>query len=417
MNEEDSRLISKNEVDGSTGLRMQKLASVIGDQRRLLDTVSLGDLVSSEATGKEEAAGFGRSDVLPVSELSMMASGILPMSKALFNDRVRRLKMNELTRTLRINNITAASTHGYRTRLCYRLVRYLARIVGEISGFDMLYHSIAGNDWHMPRVFSPVHGYSIGAKGVRAILQEWSTSNITFSFFDGKDFNTVKGFSYLPPHIPDQDYIKAGCRSYEEVWNMRISRKMPEGYKPEEDKALDYFCSTMELLIETLSAWIGTEKEPECGLYGIAGLLSSNTCRILWPTRDELIAYEDMLCSYIYDMVTAHNSPQKCEKLIMEEFGVTRNEAIDYTRMAMDWGTSLYKSDNEKFRIMQQGRLAELADFTKKDDFRCSLAAMKEINSIAGLKKSSGDKEVQELRDIGSRAGELAESDDFEIEM
>tara|TARA_R110002167_G_scaffold55220_1_gene157063 strand:- start:3163 stop:4389 length:1227 start_codon:yes stop_codon:yes gene_type:complete len=405
---EDLTHFSVQQATDSFALSTSDLINTIERQQQIEGTLSIADAVCNGGLGATQEAAYGRTELHPSTPMSMAESGILPLSSASYRDKVNKLTGKRLFEHLKLNRISLAETKGYRVRTAYRLIRYMARIRGDLPGFGMVSTSLKDN-WTIPEVFNPAVGYAVGTRGIRTLLNAWSLSPNTFTYSDGNAYRTVKGCTYLPPQIPDKFYIEAGAADLNDIWKMRVSRTVPAGYDPMEDEALSYYCHSMEMLAEKLQAAEGTTDEPESGTYGLAGLLSPNTARIAWPTQDEIHMYEDDLCLHLYDLFIEHTSIQLTERTIQSNFGLTRMEAMDLTRMSSEFGANIYREDMEQSRIALINRVGRVADKAESFDIRVTLAAFKEQAKLRGLTRTQESSEMEELRNMATRAADFTE--------
>ena len=404
--------INRDIHEGCIALSRSDISQYIQEESQAEKGMTIMDAIESGSLSESRVAAYGRSEVAPSTVVSMQRSGILPMSRAKFRDRMRLIRGKSLYNAIKLNRLTLSDTKGYRVRMAYRLIRYLARIKGDLPGVAML--STALDDrWKLPTVFHPREGYKVGVKGVRALLYSWANSNNTFTYCTSPgNYRTVKGTTYLPPPIPDKFYIDAGAQSYEDIWDMRVRNVIPQGYHPNDDEWLSYYCDVMEMLAEHLSVDNGTEAEPEAGVFGIAGLLTETTARIAWPTVDEMTMFEDEYCFTIYDTVISKAGLVLAEEEVQRMAGCSRMEAADLVRMAQEFGSNLYSENEEHIRTSLVNRLATLGEHTKEFDARATLACFKEMKQLLGLSKQVAGTDMEELENMVVRAVEELPGDE-----
>ena len=402
---------SLERVHSAIGLSRDAIADTIEHEECSEMYMSIADALTSGIIAPTQQSAYGRTDIHPSTVKSLQATGILPLSKTTYLERATQRKCKDILQKIKTSNKTLHETKGFRVRLAYRLIRYMARIRGGLPGFSKLETALQ-NIWHVPQKFDMTTGYSIGTKGIRSLLHTWSTSDNTFTYHDGNRIKTVKGITYLPPQIPDSFFIADGARNYEDIWRMRSNRIVPQSYDITKDEPLHLFCESMEMLADRLHAYEGTEVESEAGIEGIAGLLTPQMARIAWPTVDELIMYEDELIMYIYDEVIQHSDSINTEKEIMRRFGVERQEAMDLYKMSQEVGSLLYREDMEQARQTMINRLGRLADAAESYDIRASLTALDRQSKLKGLTRTEETSEMDELRQFATRAVEFKERDE-----
>ena len=390
-----AKRLTQEQLSNSIRVEREGIIKSITDEFNL-EHAPIQNLVQEGFKRFGTEAAFGRSEVNPSTVRSMAEAGIMPIEYSPYKKLMRQKKGRGLLDHIKEHNITLASTKGYRMRCAYRLLRYMARIRGDLPGFPLLENALAF-DWKVPRNFDDRFGFSTGVKGIRGMLYYINEQNITYSFWDGNEFKTVQGVTYLPPQIPDQAYIAAGANGYEEIWDARINHIVPKGYDPNNDKSLVYYCEVMELLAHHLNIWDGTVDEPHAGEYGMAGLLTPAVCRMAWPTRDEVIMYEQELMLAIFDIVSNTASTINAEKQLQNDLGITRMEAMDLVRTSTERISEYYKEDQERSRTIILSQLGSLADQAKGTDLRLTAAVFKEQAKLRGLSRSE-DTTVQEQK-------------------
>jgi len=406
---QDTNSFSIVQQSNSIGLTEDQIVETVNSEEQS-EMVSIASAVDSGSVVPTVQSAYGRSELRPSSVTKMKSSGILPLSRATYQDKAKLRANKSLGEKLQLSGMNYEETKGFRVRLAYRLIRFMARIRGEVPGFSRL-TSCLHSAWTTPQKFDPFVGYAVGTRGIRSMLYTWSNSENTFTYHNGNRIKTVKGITYLPPQIPDSFYIADGAESIEEIWHMRATQHVPHNYDPNEDEALAYYCYSMEMLADRLSVHEGTTLEPDSGVLGLAGLLSPRTARITWPTVDELTMFEDELILYIYDEIIGSFGTMKIEKEIMERFGVERQEATDLYKMAQEVGSILYREDMEQARSTMIHRLGEIADHAKPFDIRTSLKAMNDQAKLRGLTRTEETSEMEELRSFATKAVEFNERD------
>lgn len=376
-------------------------------EERAEKSLSIAEALDSNVVTPETI--HGRSELCPSTVRKMRRSGILPLSEKEFEDSHRSRFKKDLLAGFKLINKSFDEVKGYRVRVAYRLLRYMARVRGDLPGFSKLSTCLTGR-WTIPHSFNLNEGYKLGTKGIRSLLQCLDKDPNTYTFFDGERFKTIKGgVTYLPPAIPDAHYLNMGAGSYQDIYDMRMSRQIPTDYVPDLDSQLVLYCESMEMLADHLSVHEGTELEPHAGRYGLAGLLSPKSARMAWPTLDEICMYEDGLILYIYDNLLNSYSEREVELEVMRHFGVDRDEAMDLVRMSREVGSNIYREDMEMARASLIGRMGRLAEQAASSDIRTSFAALKEQAKLKGLTRTEAESEDDALRATAIRAIEFKE--------
>jgi len=393
---------------------------------RILEWSLLENMSLEEALGEAapDVSGVSVLDAFPASVDSQMRTGIFPPATEaeisyleLENKNAGRAEC--LRRMLSSGSLTLADTKGYRTRTAYRLVRQMARVRGILEGFDMLQvaMNIAANDtlvsmWHLPVPLVDSE-FITGNRGIRAVLGRMDVCGDTYLFNTPGGFLSFSGSTTLPPPIPDRFFPSNPV----ENWKARISRKVPEGYDPRLDEPLILYCEAMTVLAEQLNVSRGAPEEPWAGEYGLAGLLNPYTARVCWPTRDELVLYEEEFILKVFDKAI-HVSTRATETWLQQFFGLSRLEAMDIVKTAVRVGSVLYNEGTEEMRNLEMKRIDNLEDVCDRaNDPRAQIAAKRLKWQALGLTQREDGETASVLKEAaiaGIRSVEEEEEDEEE---
>ncbi len=376
---------------------------------RILEKSLLENMGLDEALGELDAEFGGRmpDDALPASVASQLDTGIFPPAT---QAEIEYLQLEgkaagrgeALRRMLATKSLVLADTKGYRTRTAYRLVRQMARVRGLLEGFEMLQSVLNLSPdgtlvtlWNMP-VPLVDSGFITGNRGVRAVLSKIDQGNEGYTFLTASGYETFAGSTTLPPPIPDRFYSQ---RNPSVVWRERLSRRVPEGYAVREDRPLVLFCEAMAMLSEQLGIHRGSPQEPWAGEYGMAGLLNPHTARMAWPTRDELVMFEEEFLLKVFDKACAV-SIRSTEVWLQQFFGLSRLEAMDIAKTAIAVGSMLYNEGTEEMRSLELKRLDSLEDkCDMASDPRAQIAAKRLRLQALGLTRTEESDGLRDMRD------------------
>lgn len=373
------------------------------EERAELESMTLeqaADATDSQAGGRPPV------DALPASVLSQMGTGIFPPAAQAELDLLKLQNKNAsraecMRKMLETGSLTLADTKGYRTRTAYRLIRHMAFIRGVMDGHDMLQVilNMAQDEdgislWQLPMPL--MHSrFLTGNRAVRAVLHAIDREGETYLFNTPRGLFAFEGSTTLPPPIPDRFYP----RSPRENWKARINRKVPADYDVAIDRPLILFCEAMTLVAEMLNVPRGAPEEPWAGLYGLAGLLNPYTARVAWPTRDELVMYEEEFMLKIWDKA-ALSSTRATEEWVQQFFGYSRLEALDIVKTAVLVGSMLYSEGGEEMRALELKRLDSLEDKCDlASDPRAILATKRLKFQVLGLTNQEEQEGMKDIRD------------------
>jgi hypothetical protein len=226
------------------------------------------------------------------------------------------------------------------------------------------------------------------------------------------------GMTYLPPSIPDHAYGQTDTRAIPYVRHTD-----PDSYNPETDEALGIWLDAYSHLSSMLRLQDGTLDEPQAGIFGTVGMFDANSARLLWPTRDELLMYEQDLMLNIFDRLCGggvdiggeriDSSVQAVEHSIVAELGYSRVEAVMLAKTALRYGTGIYEEDIDMAKVRELKSLEIISDKAGQGaDPRCQLAARKQMQLVQGLTKTDNRSESESFRDL---AGKALEDEDVDL--
>jgi len=308
-----------------------------------------------------------RSEDYSSSPEEILLSGALPGSAEKRQKHLDSSKQSRMRAYLSIGNVTVAQTKGWRIRSVYRLVSYMARVIGDMQGvmtLEMVLRDTRYRDDPSTNPFTP------------------NLPNIVYGTSHIRKLVDTIPFTYLPPK--DQDSIHTWCEAYNELCIfLRIDQ--------------------------------GTIDEPQSGIYGTVGLFRPESARMLWPTRDDLLLYEQELMLYVFDMLCT-GSGQRAEEKISEQLGYSRPEAVMITKAALRYGTAVYKDDFDLNKIRELKALEVIADRAGDgEDPRAQLAARKQLQLVSGLTRNDATEDMDNFKDLAEKALTYKGDEDIEL--
>ncbi len=385
---------------------------------------SIGISLEEAASGEHEheLSGTHADETLPSTVRQERSTGIFPPatpSEIQYQKNINKHKVQskatKLKKLLDMGTLTLADTKGYRIRTAYRLIRQMMRVRGLLHTYEMCQNVLGlhiGNtgisQWVLPQKLVQT-GFITGMRGVRTILQTIEDGKDRYTLLTASGYRGFKGSTTLPPPIPDQLYKE---KSPEGIWKARTERAVPPQYEARKDMPLILYCEAMTVLSEQVGIYQGAPMEPWSGEYGLAGLLNPTIARVAWPTRDELVMYEEELMLLIYDKLM-QMSVRSTEQYMQDYFGYTRFEALDIVKTAKSVGPLLYteSSEVEKALILKQiDSIAEKCDLA--DDPRAELATIKLKAQLHGLTANEESDNMSELRNAAIMGAKYDPDDD-----
>ena len=386
--------------------------------REAIADLERGELTESSITLADVMEGTVPSSLsgstLPESVFGIHESGAIPMSAAAFRDFRRKTSLKLLTASVTLDSRTLSETKGYRIRAAYRLISGLARVTGLLIGSDRLGAALVPrpemgrfDPFTVPHI-TPINGAQVGMKQVQRILQAINTLPDTTSYFLNGEVVSCRGMTYMPPPVADRYFTQAGIQDLETIEDMRERGINPPGYAPEDDERLCLWLDAMEYLSYYLGVNRGTLAEPQSGIYGVLGLFSAKTARMCWPLRDDLLNYETELLFHVGDIVSRRELGRSTsmvdsspEKLVAEQFGYTRSEAILLCNAAGVFMSQVYNEDPITLKALEIARLDVIADrCIDSADPRAEFAVMKHKHQMMGLTRNEESETLQAFRDM-----------------
>lgn len=376
---------------------------------RIIQKSRMENMGLEEALGEfdSDVSGFLPDDALPASVAAQLDTGIFPPAtlaeiEYLQLDGKAAGRKEALRKMLESGSLTLSDTKGYRTRVAYRLVRQMARVRGLLEGFDMVQSTmnLAPDATLVPLWNMPVplvdSGFLTGNRGVRSVLAKIDEEGMEYTFNTAVGYERFTGSTTLPPPVPDRFYSQHNPSA---IWKERLSRKVPAGYAVKEDRPLILYCEAMTILAEQIGIPRGSAHEPWAGEFGLAGLLNPHTARLSWPTRDELVMYEEDFLLKVFDKACLV-SIRATETWLQRFFGLSRLESIDITKTAIAVGGMLYNEGTEELRALEIKRLDSLEDKCDlASDPRAQIAVKRLRLQALGLMRNEESDSIRDMRE------------------
>lgn len=328
--------------------------------------------------GATSDIGRDRDEAYSCSAETLLRTGALPGVAKEKEKALEKTKAARLLAYMNLDAITVSQTKGWRVRAAYRLVSYMARITGDLTGPDLLSSILTEEACTIP--FKPrSHNPVYGTVAVRMLVDATTSTPYTYTI---KGEHYPAGWLYLPPPIPN---------GREEI-------------PPLYDEVLCLWCEAYEMLAYQIQIEDGTQEEPHSGIYGTVGLFNPKSARFLWPTRQELLLYEQELMLMVFDYLNKFSS-HKTELWVMEILGYSRPEAVVLVKTALRFGSAVYNDDYNNTRVRELKMLEQIADDAGVgQDPRAQLAARKQLQLVTQLVKNS-DMDAQEgFRELAQKA-------------
>jgi len=383
-----------------------KMRDQYNERREIESTMSLAGATQNRMPNAQTNA-------MSASTEDILMSGAVEGKNHEKQNQLKKTRQKRVEAYMSVDHVSVAETRGYRIRAAYRLVNYMARLTGELLGpmplstiFTSKYRACPSNHPTASDMSGEIYGTDYIKEGLSHIF------NSDYLYTLDKDHVTYPaGITLLPPPIPDHAWPTQSSRTLPTV---RAGMMEPElkDYDPMHDEVLGLWLDAYNHLAEMLRIQDGTTSDPKSGIYGTIGLFSANSARFLWPTKDELLQYEQELMLSIFDDICAR-SVQAVEHEIVATLGYSRPEAVMLAKTALRFGTALYQDDFDMAKVRELKSLEVISDTARlADDPRAQLAARKQLQLVAGLTKVDMGDAMESFRDLAKLALDDEHMDD-----
>jgi hypothetical protein len=184
----------------------------------------------------------------------------------------------------------------------------------------------------------------------------------------------------LPPQIPDAYMVTDALRqSYDPT-------------RPDHDPALHRYVRALERCASRLR--IG---ETRNGRWGLRGLLDPVTVRDLFPTREELEDFEDVLADAVLEGLVQHGDRSTSDWL-RDSYGLTMAECSGLIAQVDDLATRRQSRTTDQWRT----RILAMLDVVRQQasealDVRTARWAIRDMASVSGVLKTEADDLMRDM--------------------
>jgi hypothetical protein len=229
---------------------------------------------------------------------------------------------------------------------------------------------------------------------------------------DQADHTVYPGLALLPPPIPwewwEQDqYTKR--------------QSLAPNYDPHEDLALVFYVKVVNQIAHDLQLDQGSLDDPDQGRYGMKGLTDVETIRQAFPSRLQIVAYEELLIEETLQTMTKFGQ-SRARKILRNRHGLSRREIEGLCKVAKAYIRRQLDADIEEDRAFMVTRLEEFVLRARESlDLRAELAGMKQLTIVLGLARSEMSDAMSDflnvVKDVSETRGPLQVIEDGEFEV
>ena len=229
--------------------------------------------------------------------------------------------------------------HPYRVFVGYRLVRALARARGLLEPEDRLLEL-----------------------------------DIDTDDYGGGDIWTTAHPGWTRPR-------QAPCKELAEVLGRRMGVSLLPPPRHRED--LLNWCEAMSILAVRLRV-----TGSEAGKYGLDGVLQPNIVQRIFPSREELLAFEEFFIEDLLQLVV-EVSEQKALAHLRKEYAIQRHEGLELLTVARCEAARVNDIPVEEARAIMAMRLTHLYEQSRQaDDLRTMRNSLKDLAVVQGVNRA-----------------------------
>lgn len=316
---------------------------------------------------------------------------------------------------------------GYRIKVAWRIIREMCRMKGLAHAEDTLIDALESSQfnldpWLIPEEWKRPTGVALSSlsqisikyyRQVEQLSEKFHYKRHVLEAEEGqKKHKAYPGLALLPPPVPwdwwEQDrYTKR--------------RRVMENYNPHEDLALVFYTKVVNQIAQELQIEQGSFDDPDQGRYGMKGLTSVETIREIFPSRFQIVAYEELLIEETLQTMTKFGQ-SRARKVLRDRHGFTRAEIEGLCKIAKAYIRKQLEADIEEDRAFMVTRLEEFVRRARESlDLRAELAGLKQLTIVLGLARSEmGDAMADFLNvvnDVSSTRGALPQIEEGEFEV
>jgi hypothetical protein len=183
-----------------------------------------------------------------------------------------------------------------------------------------------------------------------------------------------------------------------EDWHTRdlLARNEGVSLTPSTNTAAQHACLVTRLAD---SMWLqrGSKQFPRLGYYGLHGLTHPNTLVEFWPTRAEVLAFEDKLVDQIQGLVLKW-SRRKIQSHLRDMFDLTIKEIGGLIALATQEAKDEAYQDIETTRAVMVGKVEDYIDRMREcADSSNEMKGIKVLCAIHGLHKTDPENTAEML--------------------
>lgn len=194
------------------------------------------------------------------------------------------------------------------------------------------------------------------------------------------------GLGLLPPPVP--------LYHYDNEW------KIQNTYDPYKDPGLLMYIRAVGYTADYLGIWQGSMEDPELGRKGMWGMTSPITCRLVFPTKMQIMAWEYLLIIETLNTLAKYGSKEAYLR-IKQKYGLQHMEAHGVLKMTQRFAKKLMETDREEARAIMLMRCEEQMRRSRAAlDLKAEMNTLKQMSAIMGLTRTEADESMEDFVNI-----------------
>lgn len=180
----------------------------------------------------------------------------------------------------------------------------------------------------------------------------------------------------------------------------------------EDDPLLHRWLEFFAVTVRSLGIEDGSQDDPDLGKKGLHGMLDPVYCRIAFPSRAEVVAFEEFIVGRTLEVLVEGEDPMGSRvdrsmigtsgamEFLSRKYGLLPREARTVIDLARDRAKSVADGDLAQNRAMMVLRLEAFISRLRQInpmDGRNELAALKQLAIVQGLAKAEQDNDLADM--------------------
>lgn len=353
-------------------------------------------------------------DVLNPADVDLPVSDwVYNEEKELSADERWQLAWTSLCRQFEIERMSMEDTLPWRIRVAYRITRELARLKGLVSDDEPLAAALTpSRDCVDPWTYPTEERYPPpGRPAQNAIAREALATlrraredlelvdqpcKFPVAHSDETEPQLLGrgGLALLPPEVPWR-------------WRDPDTHEVIDTYDESYDPMLQQWVHLVEVIAGYMQIERGSEEDPDLGRLGLLGLVEPETVRMLWPSRLQIIYWEEQLIQETLRLLVDKGTPQT-KQALKDKHGLTEAETRVLVKLAFQLARDNTDVEVEEQRAVMVLRLEEFVRRSREAmELRAELAALKQLSIVQGLSKTDPEDSMHVFGSIVKKFDEI----------